>query len=112
MRKLIGAVVAGLMLASAFTGGADARPKYKKEFENSYPKVDENNKITCKTCHPEKSKKVRNEYAKDLSKHIGENEKDEEKIKEALKKNEKETRPSDGKTWGEILAAGKLPTDE
>eukprot|EP00179_Madagascaria_erythrocladioides_P011754 CAMPEP_0198363178 /NCGR_PEP_ID=MMETSP1450-20131203/148830_1 /TAXON_ID=753684 ORGANISM="Madagascaria erythrocladiodes, Strain CCMP3234" /NCGR_SAMPLE_ID=MMETSP1450 /ASSEMBLY_ACC=CAM_ASM_001115 /LENGTH=38 /DNA_ID= /DNA_START= /DNA_END= /DNA_ORIENTATION= len=38
MRKLIAVAVAGLMLASAFTGGANARPGYMKEFKSKYTK--------------------------------------------------------------------------
>ena len=39
MRKLICVAVAGLLLASAFTGGADARPGYLKAFKSKYTKV-------------------------------------------------------------------------
>ena len=91
MRKLICVAVAGLLLASAFTGGADARPGYLKAFKSKYTKVAENNKLTCATCHPAKSKKVRNDYGKALGKSIAKNEKDAKKIGEALDKAGKET---------------------
>lgn len=114
MRKLIAVAVAGLMFASAFSGGANGQAKYKSEFQKKYTSVAENHKIDCYTCHIKgegKTKKDRNEYGKALAKVIAKKEKDSEKIKEALKKVESEKRPSDGKTWGEILNAGELPKD-
>jgi len=108
MRKLIAVAVAGLMLASAFTGGADARPGYMKEFKSKYTKVAENNKITCAVCHPAKSKKERNDYGKALGKAIAKNEKDAKKIGEALDKAAKE-KNAKGETFGSLLEAGKLP---
>lgn len=108
MRKLIAVAVAGLMLASAFTGGADARPGYMKEFKSKYTKVAENNKITCAVCHPGKSKKDRNDYGKALGKSIAKNEKDAKKIGEALDKAAKE-KNAKGETFGSLLEAGKLP---
>ncbi|MHC4879193.1 MAG: hypothetical protein ACYTGL_22290 [Planctomycetota bacterium] len=112
MRKLIAVAVAGLIFASVFAGGADARPKYKSEFEKKYPKVKENNKITCAACHPEKSKKVKNDYGTALGKVIAKNEKDAGKIGEALGKIEKEKSSVDGKTFGDLLKEGKLPGDK
>jgi hypothetical protein len=108
MRKLIAVAVAGLILASAFTGGADARPAYKGAFETKYPKVKEGNKIDCGVCHPGKDKKERNDYGTALSKVIAKNEKDKDKIAEALGKVESEKR-KDGMTFGELLKDGKLP---
>ena len=80
MRKLIAVAVAGLMLASAFTGGADARP----------------------------GKKDRNDYGKALGKNIAKNEKDATKIGEALDKAGKE-KNAKGETFQSLLDAGKLP---
>jgi len=108
MRKLICVAVAGLMLASAFTGGADARPAYMKKFKSKYTKVAENNKITCAVCHPAKSKKERNDYGKALGKSVSKNEKDDTKIGEALDKAAKE-KNADGKTFQSLLDEGKLP---
>ena len=112
MRKLIAVAVAGLILASAFAGGADARPAYKSAFEKKYPKVKENNKITCGVCHPEKSKKVKNDYGTALGKVIKKNEKDKDKIAEALGKIESEKSSVEGKTFGDLLKDGKLPGDK
>lgn len=112
MRKLIAVAVAGLVLASAFAGGANARPAYKTEFEAKYPKVKENNKITCGVCHPEKDKKVRNDYGTALGKVVAKNEKDKGKIGEALGKIESEKSSVEGKTFGDLLKEGKLPGDK
>jgi len=109
MRKLIAVAVAGLILASAFTGGANARPAYKTEFEGKYEKVKENNKIDCGVCHPKMDKKVRNNYGEALGKVIAKNEKDKEKIREAMGKVEKEKSATEGKTFGDLLGEGKLP---
>lgn len=108
MRKLIAVAVAGLMLASAFTGGADARPGYLKEFKSKYPKVVENNKVDCGVCHPGKSKKERNDYGKALGKHVAKNEKDAKKIGEALDAAGKE-KNAKGETFQSLLDEGKLP---
>ena len=108
----IAVAVAGLILASAFAGGADARPAYKSAFEKKYPKVKENNKITCGACHPEKSKKVKNDYGTALGKVVSKNEKDKDKIAEALGKIESEKSSVEGKTFGDLLKDGKLPGDK
>ena len=108
MRKLIAVAVAGLMLASAFTGGVSARPAYLKEFKTKYTMVAENNKVDCGVCHPGKSKKDRNDYGKALGKSIAKNEKDATKIGEALDKAGKE-KNAKGETFQSLLDAGKLP---
>lgn len=110
MRKLIVVAVAGLMLASAFTGGVSARPAYLKEFKSKYTKVVENkdNKVDCGVCHPGKSKKDRNDYGKALAKSVAKNEKDATKIVESLDKAGKEKNAA-GETFQSLLDAGKLP---
>lgn len=117
MRTMIVATVAGLMLLAALSSGVDARPAYKKEFDKKYPDVVKAKKTTCAVCHPEKSKKVRNDYGTALGKAVKKNEKDATKIVEALGKVEKEKSSSTddgkkGKTFGEILEAGKWPGDK
>jgi len=105
---LFGLVLAGLVFVSNLNS-AQARPQHLKAFKATYPKVVEGNKVTCAVCHPKKSKKVRNDYGKALGKNIGKkNEKNAKKIAEALKKTEK-NKNKDGKTFGSILEAGKLP---
>jgi len=108
---VFGVAIAALVLASA-TRDAHARPAYLKEFENTYPKLAEQAKtIKCNICHYGDEKKNRNDYGKALAKNLGDmkNVKDAEKIKEVLKKTEKEKSSVEGKTFGDLLEDGKLP---
>jgi cytochrome c553 len=105
---LFGLVLVGLVFASNLNS-AQARPGYLKAFKTTYKDVAKANKVTCAACHPVKDKKVRNDYGKALGKNIGKkNEKDAKKIAAGLKKTEK-NKNKDGKTFGSILEAGKLP---
>ena len=117
MRTMICAAVAGLMLVAALSSGVQARPAYKTAFAKKYPDVDKAKKVSCAVCHPEKSKKVKNDYGTALGKVVAKNEKDADKIAEALGKIEKEKSKSEdegkkGKTFGEILEDGKWPGDK
>lgn len=111
MRRLIACAVAALLIGSVLYNGADARPQYKTAFEKKYPKVKAANKITCDVCHVkgEKDKKKRNDYGTALAKAVGKNEKDKDKIDDALGKTEKEKSGTEGKTFGDLLDDGKLP---
>lgn len=97
---------------------AAARPKYAsvmtKQYEDLAKKHGKNGKLTCAVCHPSKSKKDRNNFGAAMTKALGEkNVKDEDKIKEALVKLEKEKSATEGKTFGDLIKDGKLPgTDD
>jgi len=105
---IAGAVLV-LGLVALIRDEAHARPNYKKEFETKYPKVAASNKIDCNVCHYGDSKKNRNDYGKAMGKGLpGANCKDSGKVQEALSAAEKE-KNADGKTFGELLEAGKLP---
>jgi len=117
---LTGVTTVGLLLATVPTG-ADARPKYRSLFKKEYKKVAENNKISCDVCHvPDKEKTERNHYGeavlKTLKKLVDEiperGLKDEKKIKEMLKKTEKEKSKVKDKTFGDLLKEGKLPASK
>ena len=115
MRTMIAVAVSGLLLISALTGGVDARPQYKKAFGVKYPAVVKKQgkeKSSCNICHPEKSKKKRNNYGTALSKVVKKNEKDTKKIAEALGKIEKEKSATKDKTFGDLLSEGGLPGDK
>ena len=106
------AVLIGASLLSVQTlpPKAEARPKYKTVFEDLYPKVGNNKKLTCSLCHPTKSKKeLGGHYAQALGKKIAKNEKNKKKIKEAIEAIEDEKCPDGGKTWGERLKLGSVP---
>lgn len=108
------ALLAGVVVLS--TGDtAEARPKYRTVFQKNYEKVAESNKITCFVCHGKTAdgkmdKEKRNNYGQALGKALGKkNEKEDDAIKAALIKIEKEKSAEEGKTFGDLLEAGKLP---
>ncbi len=110
-------VMAVLAGAIVFSSGetVDARPKYRTVFQKNYEKVAENNKITCFVCHGKTAdgkmdKEKRNNYGMALKKALPKkNETDEDAIKAALAKIEKEKSAEEGKTFGDLLNDGKLP---
>jgi hypothetical protein len=106
------AVVAGLFLATG--SEAVARPKYKDVMSATYPELAKKHgtdgKLTCAVCHPDKDKKIRNNYGAAFGKALTKkNETDEAKIKEALTKSEGEKSATDGKTFGDLIKAVELP---
>jgi hypothetical protein len=102
------AVLGAMMLSSA--NQAEARPQNLKQFMEQYPNVAEAKDVKCGVCHPVTDKKERNDYGMALGKAIGtKNEKDVELIKAAMTKIESEKSATDGKTFGDLLKAGKLP---
>ena len=115
---MVTGVVAGL--AMGFSGTVEARAPYKKQFEAAYPDVvkkeGKDGALTCNVCHEAgegKTKKDRNNYGQALKKIIGDKEeKDVEKIKEALTKAEKEKSAVADKTFGDLLKEGKLPASK
>lgn len=115
---IAGAFIMALLILSG--GEATARPKYLAVANAKYPELVEKHgkdgKLTCVLCHPstEKKKTFRNNFGAALGKSIGKkNETDEDKIKEALSQAEKEKSATEGKTFGDLIAAGELPgTDE
>jgi hypothetical protein len=111
---LVFGVAAGLMVALS-AQSSQARPKYFATFKEAYPKLEEQaNEKKCNVCHiGATDKKTRNDYGKALHKGLGgdaeKNVMDAEKIKEAIKKAEKEKSSTEGKTFGDLITAGKLP---
>ena len=109
------AVVGVCLLAIvAVSNNAFARPKYGAVMSATYPELTEKHgkdgKLACSVCHPTKSKKERNNYGAAVAKGLEKkNESDEAKIKEALKKAEKEKSATEGKTFGDLIEAGELP---
>jgi hypothetical protein len=118
-------LVAAAMIVAGNT--AMAIKPFEAEFKKMYYKPDGDanqkklaeaiDKITmdgnsCGICHPGKSKKERNEYGKALNKLVTKMDKDDaKKIAEALKSTEGE-KNSAGKTFGEQLKAGLLPSTD
>jgi hypothetical protein len=108
--------IACCAVVSAMVSGpeAQARPDYLKAFNATYPALKaEAEAAKCGICHPEEKKAVRNDYAKAFGTALdAKNVKfaaDEKKIVDALKKAEGE-KNADGKTYGELIKEGKLPS--
>jgi hypothetical protein len=111
---VLGLALAGMWALSAVQD-VQARPKYFATFNEVYPKLKEQaGGKKCNVCHiGATDKKTRNDYAKALHKALGGDETknvlDAEKIKEALKKAEKEKSSEKDKTFGDLINDGKLP---
>jgi len=108
----IGALLVGGMLMSG--NQADARPQYNKAFHETYSGNKEVAALAanakCSACHVGAKKTDRNDYGMALAKLVGaKNEKDDAKIKAALKAAEGEKSGTEGKTFGDLLKDGKLP---
>ena len=87
-----------------------ARPQYAVVFSKTYSVQHNGGKVSCRVCHPSRSKKVRNHYAVAFSKELeNKNERDEDVIVRGLRKIEDGRCGPQFKTWGELLKAGYVP---
>ena len=129
MKKFVVTLLVGAFAWTVFLGSAQARPaypgilgEYYKDNEAIVTKVKGADK--CNACHdPEsKSKKDHNVYGKSFKKHMPKDEFDKlkgpdqkadlaKKVGEALKAAEADKHAS-GKTFGEVIKAGKLPGEK
>jgi hypothetical protein len=129
MKKFVVTLLVGAFALSVFLGSAQARPaypnmakEYYKDSEAIVAKAQAADK--CNLCHDaaSKSKKDHNEYGKALKKLMpaeefmklkdpADKEKLAKKLGEALKATEAE-KHSSGKTFGEVIKAGKLPGEK
>ena len=103
-----------LLAGPLFAPDAQARPGYKSVFQKMYPKFKKKEgeeKVDCTVCHAQKkSKKNRNHYGEALKKALDKkNEKNKARIRNALKKIEKDSCPKSGEKWIERLEEGSLP---
>lgn len=105
----LGCAILGLAIFSMATT-AEARPNYFAAFKKAHPKAKAAAAKKCGVCHPEKSKKVKNDYGKAFGTELGAKKvKDAKKIKEALEKAAKKDSGTKGKTFGDLLDDDKLP---
>ncbi len=114
------ALLCGMLMLAVGANIAFGRPPYKEQFEKTYKEskiADTAKEAKCNICHFGKEKKNRNDYGTALSKLLTEEKFKELKgkpedltksIQEALKKVSAEKSVS-GKTFGELIEAGKLP---
>ena len=121
MKKFVVTLLVGAFALTACLGSLQARPKYPPLFMEYYK---DNAGVSaaakeakCNVCHAGESKKVKNEYGKAVGKYltkakynqIKEDEAAAKKyILEGLQKAEGE-KGSAGKSYGDLLKAGKLP---
>jgi len=93
---------------------AQARMQYFKAFKETYTKLDQTkvDENKCGICHggdKGANKKKLSKYAQEFGSALGaKNVKEEEKIKDALKKAEAKD-AGEGKTYGDLLKDGKFP---
>jgi len=113
MRKLVlGIGTLSLVIACAVQS-TEARPKYYAEFKKMYKDVEGLNDVKCNVCHKGKSKKDKNDYGIAYGTTLNaKNAKDADQIKKALQDSESKPSKIDGKTYGELLKANKLPSNE
>src|SRR5215469_17056972 len=113
-----------VVLAAGFVVGLSQSParavkpfliEFKEKYTNPEGSAEDKafaslvEKVQCNVCHMGNSKKMRNDYGKALNKFVKkEDQKDKEKIKEALGKAAEEKSPA-GKTFGELIKEHKLP---
>ena len=111
-----GALLLAFVVMSA--GQAQARPAFVGVFKKAYPELAKSKdvKVNCAVCHnskDNKKKKHRNNFGVALKDALGKkNEKDKEKVAAALKKISDKKSHVEGKTFGDLIAAGKLPGED
>jgi len=99
-------------------GTAQARPAFVGVFKKAYPELAKSKdvKVNCAVCHnskDNKKKKTRNNYGVALKDALGKkNEKDKAKVAAALKKIGDKKSHVEGKTFGDLIADGKLPGED
>jgi len=120
MKKVCVCVVVCLLAAAWSMQSASALPPFNKEWMDKYNEGKKNAAFTeakCNICHAGESKKMKNEYGKAVGKYLTKAkykaiQEDESKAKqyilEGLQKAEGE-KGSAGKSYGDLLKAGKLP---
>ncbi|QDT66928.1 hypothetical protein [Calycomorphotria hydatis] len=90
---------------------AQARPQYLKAFNAKYPAlVDQAKTEKCGVCHYGKSKKNKDDYGKAMGSGLTKkNQKDKAEIEAALTAAESMPSSVSGKSFGDLIADGKLP---
>lgn len=127
MKKFALILALGMFVAATFAGPASALPPFNKSWTGKYVEGNTNasfvkaaGEAKCNVCHDSasKSKKDKNEYGKALSKYLTKDgynqiksdaEAAEKLIMESFAKVEAD-KTADGKTYGERMKAGSLPS--
>ena len=113
-RRLLSSLPLAACLFFAVERSAAARPLYKLTWDELYLVEGSamfqalHGKGTCSICHRGGGKSVRSEYGRAFGDCLGhKDEKDRAVVAEALRKAE-QVKSSDGRTFGELIEAGKL----
>ena len=127
MKKLVVTLCVAALAAAVLASPALALPPFSKEFTGKYVEGNKNDgfvkavgEAKCNVCHDaaSKSKKDKNEYGKVVGKFLSKADFDKVKtdmaaakkfIQDGLAKAESE-KTADGKTYGERIKAGSLPS--
>lgn len=110
-------VLALVPMAGLAAAPALAYPEFEKQFKAVYvkegtPLAAAVETAKCNICHVGKSKKDRNAYGEVLAERLDKGDKkNEEKIKQALAEVAKLPSGVAGKTFGDLIADGKLPAE-
>ena len=89
---------------------APARPQYLAQFGRMYPEFPIKKETRCAICHCGTSKKGHNDYGEAIEKMLdGKNVKDRAAIEKALRIVERDPSKVHGKTFGDLIRAGKMP---
>ncbi len=106
---MLGLAIAGFSLISS-ANKVEARPNFKKIWAETYPGSKMLVAKKCGVCHPGKTKKEKNDYAKAVGKGLGKRKQtDKEIIIKALKNAETMPSPVEGKTFGDFIKADQQP---
>ena len=109
-RWVVVGVVAAVAVSVALPGLA--RPQYLKGFVEEYPSLTAGAKgLKCKVCHCAAQKAAQNDYGAAVKKELGaKNVKDKEAIAKALRAAEEYPSAVKGRTFGDLIREGKLPS--
>jgi hypothetical protein len=126
MRKLcrctvvLGALFTLGLLVATTPRPAQARPTYLGWWLETYPDVAKKNDVKtavkCNVCHFGTSKKNRNDYGKAITKalapkkNLKKTDENKDLFNEALKTAAKQKSATEGKSFGDLLDAGELPS--
>lgn len=91
---------------------AHARPLYMRGFSQQYPHIEPlTREAKCSVCHCKEQKRAINEYGQALAKALKiKNVKNRDVISKSLVEAEEAESTTPGKTFGDLIKEGKLPS--
>jgi hypothetical protein len=116
---VVGVLLSVGLLLAATARQAEARPPYLGWWTETYPEVAKKNDVKtlkCNVCHFGTKKTNRNEYGKAIAKalapkkNLKKTDENKELFETTLKTVAKQPSATEGKTFGDLLDAGELPS--